>query len=159
MKVEFTRQGLEAVGFAGFEAVATLRGRRCSGVPGGPGVYAVLTPGEEPPDFLESSRGGHFKGKDPTVPISTLAANWVAGTPVLYIGKADSLIERIDQLLRFGGGQPIGHWGGRYLWQVAGSGSLLVAWATDPQPLAAERALLRAFHRRYGTLPFANLRF
>ncbi len=68
------------------------------------------------------------------MPVSVLSSRWHATTDVLYIGKATSLRSRVGQLVRFGGGSPVGHWGGRYLWQVAGSAEFLVAWraAADP---------------------------
>ena len=57
-------------------------------VPTGPGVYVIVRPTDEPPSFLNVSPAGHFKGKDPTVPVSELQALWVPGTRIVYIGKA-----------------------------------------------------------------------
>jgi hypothetical protein len=47
-----------------------------------------------------------------------LIANWVDGAEVVYIGKADQLKRRLTQFADFGGGKPIGHWGGRLIWQL-----------------------------------------
>ena len=46
-----------------------------------------------------------------------------AQTPILYFGKADALRKRIKDLVRFAAGEPVAHWGGRYLWQISGSSS------------------------------------
>ena len=53
-----------------------------------PGVYVVVRR-HEPPSFLDVSPAGHFKGKDPTVPVAELAALWVPGTRIVYIGNAN----------------------------------------------------------------------
>ena len=77
---------------------------------------------------------------------------------VVYIGKAGSLSERVGSLIAFGTGHPVGHRGGRYLWQLADAQSLLVAWRSEDEPERAEAALLDAFRAQHGVLPFANLR-
>jgi hypothetical protein len=107
---------------------------------------------------LTKSPGGWFKQKDPTVPSATLAMNWVEGASLLYIGKADQLQRRLRQYVDFGAGKPIGHWGGRLIWQVHGSDAFLVGWAVDPEPLVREAELIQAFVDEFGAMPFANLR-
>lgn len=52
-----------------------------------PGVYVVVRPSDEPPCFLDVWPAGHFKGKDPTVPVADLQTQWVPGTRIVYIGK------------------------------------------------------------------------
>ncbi len=152
----FSRAWLESSEFAGFVPVSRLQ-RSLDGVPYGPGVYVVLTTSTAPPEFLRSNPGGRFKGKDPTVPVVTLRARWRDGTPILYFGKAISLRDRITQLVRFAAGRPVGHWGGRYLWQVAGSDSFLVGWRESDEPGDLERDLLADFAAHVGALPFANI--
>ena len=78
------------------------------------------------------------------------------GAEIFYIGKATSLRSRVGQPVRFGGGSPVGHWGGRYLWQLEGAESFIVAWRTIPQSEAAEREMIEAFRTAFGALPFAN---
>lgn len=162
--VTFDRQGLAQAGFEGFVTVTSLLGRTTRDIPQKPGVYAVVREAEAPPRFLRSSPAGWFKGVDPTVDTAILRARWLAATPVLYLGKATAggtgrrnLSKRITELIEFGTGRPVGHRGGRYLWQVAGSSRFVVAWRTDDLPTAAENALLRDFEVQYGQLPFANI--
>ena len=154
----FTETGLRAVGFSGFEAVSALRSSGSSSVPISPGVYIVLRDDSDGPAWLAASVGGHFKGKDPSVSAAVLKANWIAGTPVIYIGKADQLRRRLQQYMDFGAGRPVGHWGGRLIWQIRGSDAFRVAWAEDAHPLAREARMIRGFMAEFGAMPFANLR-
>lgn len=155
----FDRAGLEDCGFLGFERASSLRTTRCREIPNEPGVYAVLTPEGYEQKFRSRSAGGWFKGKDPTVTVDLLRLKWVAGTPVVYIGMAGrSLRRRVRALVDYGGGKPVGHQGGRYLWQLEGCDELLVAWLLDPEPARTEDRLLAAFQVLHRGLPFANLR-
>ena len=89
-----------------------------------------------------------------------MEAKWVEACEVIYIGKGNNLRRRLKQYADFGAGKPVGHWGGRYIWQLADANSLLVAWKqTAPHETAAtaEARLLDAFKRERGTLPFANI--
>lgn len=152
----FSRAWLESSGFVGFASVSTLQRSR-EGVPGGPGVYAVVRTSDGPPRFRDLNPGGRFKGRDPTAPVERLRERWRDETPVLYLGKADSLQQRIEALVRFAAGEPLGHWGGRFLWQLDDSDAALVAWREHPEPCALEADLLRDFEAHFGSLPFANI--
>lgn len=127
-------------------------------VPQSGGVYIVLQPTSTKPDFLRSNPGGRFKDRDPTVDASVLHANWVDGAEIVYIGKADNLRRRLRQFAQFGAGKPIGHWGGRLIWQLTGSKDLLVAWRETPGevPKEVETTMLADFRAAYGCPPFAN---
>lgn len=162
--VSFTREGLANQGFHGFLTVSHLLATRLADVPRDAGVYVVMRPAAGRPTFLRTSAGGWFKGFDPTVPVTVLEARWIASTEVLYVGKATAgasgrsgLRKRVGQLLAYGSGKPVGHQGGRYLWQVKGSDEFIVAWRPVEDPTAEENRLLTVFSAAYGTYPFANI--
>lgn len=159
---QWTIARLQEAGFEGFGKIADLTP---SDIPTAPGVYVVARVSGSDPTFLESSPAGHFKGKDPTAAIIVLKQRWVQNTDVIYIGKATAgrtarrgLRARLDEYLRFGAGQPIGHWGGRYIWQLQDSSELLVGWRQSNEPTELETEMIREFATLYGVLPFANLR-
>jgi hypothetical protein len=80
---------------------------------------------------------------------------------MVYIGKSDILQRRLTQIGRFGAGEPVGHRGGRLIWQLVDADDLLVAWHEITWTEAArdyERRLLRLFAEQQGSRrPFANL--
>jgi hypothetical protein len=157
---DFSRARLKQEGFAGFMTFAELRSGGLATVPSSGGVYLVYREDTGEPVFLEENPGGRFKGQDPTELVDTLSAKWVPEAKVIYIGKGDSLRRRVKQFADFGAGKPIGHWGGRYIWQLADSGDLVVAWReaqTGEKAAAAEQALVARFKNCYERLPFANI--
>ena len=136
-------------------------------VPRGEGVYVVLRPTDAAPEFVSAGSGGWFKAKDPNVPETDLKAAWVGGTQVVYVGKAAlgasgrrGLAKRLSEYRRFGAGEPVGHWGGRYIWQLRDAVELLVAWRETPNEDsgAVETGYIADFVRQYGKRPFANRR-
>lgn len=154
----FTRNNLLEDEFEGFITVNDLRTGKINKVPNESGVYLVLREEESPPVFLNKNPGGRFKGKDPTVDKQTLLSNWVEGTRVIYIGKGNNLNRRIREFIDFGNGSPIGHWGGRLVWQVKGSNRFVIAWQTSKNEKDLEQELFDSFQSLYHKLPFANLR-
>jgi hypothetical protein len=152
---------LERVGFVGWQTWGELGSSHFSAVPNGPAAYVLYRPSTSEPFFLAANPGGRFKQRDPTVAVDKLKAKWVAGAHVIYIGKADLASRRLADFARFGAGEPVGHWGGRYVWQLADSAELLVAWQaiTWGEPARGyEKRLLARFSKLYGKVrPFANL--
>jgi hypothetical protein len=148
-------------GFAGFVSFHQLRNGALDEVPVKGGVYVVLRMSKDEPAFLDESCGGHFKGKNPTELVEVLRAKWVAGTAAIYVGKGDNLRQRLKQYADFGAGRPVGHWGGRYIWQLADRDDLVVAWRpcqADQTAVAFESKLVTLFKRENGgRLPFANI--
>jgi len=154
-----------AIGFAGGITIDQLQAS-CASVPETPGVYAVVRKSEGPVHFLQTSSGGRFKNRDPSVPIAKLQARWLPQAEVLYIGKAggsgqrSTLHSRLHSYMQFGLGQPCAHWGGRYIWQLADAKHLAVYWVAIPhaEPAHVESRLLNEFVQTYNHFPFANLR-
>lgn len=155
---------LEDYGFEGFVPIRELRFAR-EKIPGVRGVYVLLRVRHDEPRFVAAGTGGHFKGKDPNVAEPVLLASWVADVQVVYIGKAGdpgkraTLRSRLSQYLRFGAGGDVGHWGGRYVWQLADAEDLLVGWKPlpDGEPSQVESELINQFRLVHGRRPFANL--
>jgi hypothetical protein len=152
----WTRSELELSGFEGWITFAGLAGPLGQLTSAG-GVYLVFRSGGEP-RFLLANPGGRFKGRDPSISDDALRANWVTGAEILYIGKADNLRRRLREYARFGEGAPIGHWGGRLIWQLEDSAELLVAWRETPGlvPRDVEAEMIAAFRAEFGKPPFAN---
>ncbi len=144
-------------GFTGFVPFAELPS---ADVPTAPGIYIVLGPVSAEPTFVETSPAGWFKGKDPSVSVDELRSAWVPGAEVIYIGKAGDLHRRLNEYRRHGAGQRVGHWGGRYIWQLADTDLLLVAWQLTPglDHGDVESRLIAEFVTSYGQRPFANRR-
>lgn len=161
-----SREYFQAQGFEGFKTMGELMDGARTQIPARKGVYVVLRESESAPHFLPEGTGGFFKGKNPNVSIAELKANWVEGTPVVYIGKAGgsgssaTLQKRLGQYLRFGQGASIGHWGGRYIWQLSDSRDFVVCWKalTSDDPREVEYQMIADFKAIHeGKRPFANL--
>jgi len=149
-------ESIKAAGFTGFKTVEELRNNK-SLIPKERGVYLILNLNPVF-TFIETGTGGFFKGRNPNVEIEILNENWIENSPVIYIGKANSLHKRLGQYFRFGKGKNVGHWGGRYIWQLENSKDLVVCWkTTEEEPRIEEVNLIQKFVKQYGKRPFANL--
>jgi len=159
-----TIEDIKNQGFVGFIKVSDLM-RDPSKIPDRPGVYMVLYTASGIPTFIHPGTGGFFKKEDPNKPESFLQQNWVKDTMVVYIGKAGgtgskaTLLKRLRMYLRFGQGAPVGHKGGRLIWQIKNSGELLFCWKTiiSGEPRKVEAELISEFAEYYMKKPFANL--
>ena len=165
----------QEAGFEGFKTIRELMDD-INAVPKDKGIYLSLQDSKSMPNFINQGTGGFFKEKNPNVPIQDLEKNWIKDEPVLYIGKAGgktqkkdgtvsnskaTLQSRIEQYMRFGQGEPIGHWGGRLIWQLADAKDLIVCWKVlgkDEEPREVEKNIIQEFKKGHGgKRPFANL--
>ena len=142
--------------------VAHLHGTDCRDVPTGAGIYVVIRPSRRKPVFRKRGTGGRFQDRDPDYPIEEVCTSWVTGASIVYIGKAAGrlgLRQRLRQLVRFGYGEPVGHRGGRMLWQLPRSPELQIRWRECPHGEARtlESQAITAFKSaNSGRRPFAN---
>ncbi|NMH26249.1 hypothetical protein [Flavobacterium solisilvae] len=152
------------LGFQGFLTIEELQ-RNSSVIPKSMGIYYVLNLKRGKQRFLNIGTGGFFKDKNPNVSILELEQNWIENTEIIYIGKAGSLDgsatlqSRLKQYLNFGLGKKVGHWGGRYIWQIENSQELLICWKIldKEEPRKVEKDHIELFKKEYGKRPFANL--
>jgi len=150
---------LKQKGFVGFLSIDTLRRGAITNVPEECGTLAVVREPANKPVYLDVNPGGHFKGHCPTVNRSYLEKNWVCGASVLYFGETRNLLnKRIRELLDFGDGKPVAHWGGRLIWQLSGSENFLIAWCVTDDPITLKVCMIKQFITEYCQYPFANLR-
>lgn len=152
----------------GFEGGCSVRELRSAidRIPATGGVYLVVRSPQTQCSVTEKSTGCWMDGMNPAVDVQILRERLCTQpeSPIMYIGKAGGAVQtlrsRIRQYLRFGAGQRSPHWGGRYIWQLAEAESLLVYWRpeTHNDPRTVEKRLIALHEKRFGSLPFANLR-
>lgn len=166
--MHFNAAELMGAGFDGFVPFGSIRQQYSQGdggIPMSPGVYVVVRLSTGPPSFLAKGFGGTHKARKANVPVAELAAKWVPGASVVYIGKAsqrkrlDGLWGRISEYEKAGHrGQTHGHSGGERIWQLADARDLRVAWKVVPgnTEKSFETAMILAFMDKYGRIPFGN---
>lgn len=155
---------LKMLGFQGFLSIEDAY-KDLKSIPKSAGVYIIYTESTTP--FFEVvGTGGFFKQKNPNVSLDELNQNWVNQSSILYIGKAGSLTgsatlySRLKQYFDFGNGKSVGHYGGRYIWQIKNPYQLKVCWLPTPNhdPREVEKQLIKQFITQFGQRPFANLK-
>jgi hypothetical protein len=164
IEMTFDRKYLEEAGFEGFLAISEHKKTGIQIISPKMGIYVVMCESNQHA-FRSESIGGHFKDRNPTVDLTELTAKWVENAYVLYIGKAGqtssstTLKKRLGQYINFGKGKKIGHWGGRYIWQLVDCDNLIVAWKslTNEDPRTVEKSMIANFEAIYGKKPFANI--
>jgi hypothetical protein len=113
-----------------------------------PGVYVVAltaNPGDPAPDIELAC-----------IPEAE-RARWLAGQPVLYIGRATrSLRGRLAQFYRHEYGKSAPHRGGQAV--IPLECRRWVYWATTDAPIKAERQMIKAFLDKVRKLPYGNRR-
>lgn len=160
--MSFTPLSLRRRGFDGYITVADLRADHYRAVPDYRdgawlgGVYIAIGDPTTTPRFRRANRREEW-----TLPLAELRERWVAGSPVVYIGKADAtdagncLRKRVSRYLR----ASTSHTGGKRTWQLADWDRLIIAWrvlrAAD-NPRTEEDALLAEHVATFGRQPFAN---
>lgn len=161
-----TKEQLQNEGFDGFVSINELM-NNTGLAPKQKGVYVILNNTKNVPTFLPEGTGGYFKGKNPNVPVAKLQRQWIEDEAVVYIGKAGgkdngaTLQSRLKQYMDFGQGKPVGHRGGRLIWQLAEIKDFLVCWKilSAEEPEDVERQMIQDFKKEHdGRRPFANLR-
>ena len=149
-------QAIVSAGFSEPVIIKELQENK-SLIPKQNGVYLILN-FEKEIKFLETGTGGFFKGKNPNVELEILKEKWIKETNVVYIGKATDLQKRLNQYFSFGNGKNVGHYGGRYIWQLENSKNLMVCWkSTNENPRGVEKDLINLFVSKFNKLPFANI--
>lgn len=170
-------EALEAEKFEGFKQIGDLF-KDHSSIPEERGNYLVLYLQGGQPEFIKPGVGGFFKNRDPNVETDKLKCNWISGEIVIYIAQAGgiqrgkwsnaTLRERISTYMEFGKTKPVGHWGGRYIWQIKNYGDLVICWKPLPNkirdPKQTEYKMIQEFKKLHENRmcnegrPFANLK-
>jgi hypothetical protein len=151
-------------GFSGFKKISEIK-LDSSLVPNIKGVYLVLRPLDSEVEFVKKGTGGFFKDMDPNVDLIELKKKWLEEANIIYIDNAgdtdgsDTLNSKINQYLNFGKGDKVGHWDGRYVWQIKNIKDYIICWKELPNDWtkSVKINLLELFRQKYNNLPFANL--
>ncbi len=151
-----SRATILAAGFKGLHTVEAIHSGQFASIGDVPGIYGVFRLSDPHPRFSLKSAAARWKGQDPTIGVPALQAAWLNEAALLYVDKGASLRTRVRQLVEFGHGKQVAHWGGRALWQLSDADDLVVGWRPAENPKAAEAELLADFAAVYGTRPWAN---
>lgn len=147
------RASLEAAGFLGFTPLTRLV---ASDIPPERGAYLVTRPQGSDPTFLVNNPMTWNRSRAASYEVDDLTQRWIGDCSVVYIGVAAGIQGLRQRLLQFAA-MNSSHSGGRSIWQLADSASLLVSWKVAEDARTLEDQLLRAFILDHdGRKPFAN---
>ncbi|MCL4547124.1 MAG: hypothetical protein M1495_00965 [Bacteroidetes bacterium] len=158
-------ESIKKSGFCGFKKISELR-LDFSSIPKTKGVYLVLRPKNSEVEFVEKGTGGFFRDINPNVDVSELKKKWLEKANIIYIDNAGdsesdaTLYSQLKQYISFGQGNKVGHWDGRYIWQIKDIDDYIICWKELPKdwPTGVKLNLMELFWQKYDSLPFANLK-
>ena len=150
-------------GFYGFLSIQYLHTHGFSSISNKNGVYMVCIPQVFSKKILGSTTAIEaYKEQSLLYTVEELERKWVEESDILYIGKAGSksnhLQQRIRQFVRYAYSEGNNHRGGRALWQLENCHSLLIGYKEVLDAREAERSLICEFQTKFGKRPFANFR-
>ncbi len=130
------------------------------------GVYLIVYQGINRPQFIKNVSGPElWRGRVVNVDIEILNNRWDIYdnklNKILYIGRAsrnNTLKRRLKSYMKFGQGNSTSHYGGRYIWQIKDYKNLEIYFKECNNSEKMETDLLNQFVKKFGNLPFANLR-
>jgi hypothetical protein len=129
--------------------------------PQGPKVWLEPVDEHRPGVYVIALVAGTAETTPATVDMASLPLaernRWIVDQPVIYIGRATRSIRvRLAQFYRHTYGKKAPHRGGQAVLLL--KCALWVYWAVTDSPIKAERAMIDAFCKRVGRLPYANRR-
>lgn len=128
------------------------------------GIYIIKKSKEMKIEFsLDTTAIKKYSNKSMIYDIDVLEKKFdKSDKEILYIGKSggkkNKLKQRISQYVRYGYGEVNNHRGGRAIWQIADSKSLLLGFIECDNPEKIEKELLEEYKSKYNVLPIANWR-
>lgn len=149
--------------FSNFHSFEYLHAHGYSEIPNKKGVYIVSVPENFTKTITPDTVAiNEYRDRSMLYHVSILESKWIDNCPILYIGKAsgefNGLRQRIGQYVRYGYAECNNHRGGRAIWQLQDSRSLLIGYMVSDHAENFENELLHEFINRYGKLPYANFR-
>lgn len=147
-----------------FYSIEELYNMKFSCIPEKKGIYIVIKSKEMKIEFsMDTTAIKEYKNKSMIYNIDLLNDKFEqSDKEILYIGKVggkrNNLKQRISQYVRYGYGEVNNHRGGRAIWQIADSKSLLLGFIECDNPEKIEKELLEEYESKHKVLPIANWR-
>jgi hypothetical protein len=147
-----------------FYSIEQLYNTNFSCIPDKKGIYIVKKSKQKKIEFsMDTTAIKEYQNKSMIYDVNVLNDKFdKSDKEILYIGKAggkkNKLKQRIRQYVRYGYGEVNNHRGGRAIWQIADSKSLLLGFIECGNPEKIEKELLEEYESKYKVLPIANWR-